>query len=396
MVVLKILLALTILSIPTGEILRINVSRDLGINLISLLLSLTAFYGTFYLLIKDKIILRHEKFLILFVLIGVFSLLLNSNNISLDQFLISILYPIRFLFIILFIPIFRATDSNFKKFCKKLLIIDGVLIISAGFIQFFLYPSLRNLYYLGWDEHLYRLFSTFLDPNFTAVFIALFIIFIFPKTISILKIRTKTAFFFILTTILSIIALILTYSRAVLLSFSIVTFLFLFLNKKKYIPVLILILGAIIFLQLNTVRSEGTNLFRITSTVARIGSSSLAISVIRDHPILGVGLNSYRFAVWERSPSNEKVANIFPSHTSAPENSFLFVLATTGIIGFVVYIMFWRSITMTYLKNIRLLDNQVIILSIITLFISSFFINALFYTPILLWFFSVLGIKENN
>ena len=387
---LKILLIITLLSIPTGEMLRIQLTREIGINFIDIAVGVTGFYGIFYLL-KNKIsISRIELYFLAFIAVGIISLIINFKNVSNDQFFISALYPLRLLFLFMILPLIRIQDKKFKKKLEAILILDGLIIVIEGIMQFFLYPSLRNLYYLGWDEHLYRLFSVFLDPNFTGVFLILFIILLIPKT-------RKNLRFGSLAISLSIAALVLTYSRAALLSFSLVAFLFLFLNKRKYIPIFILIIGAVILLQLNTVRSEGTNLFRTTSTFARLGSSSLAVSVIKDYPIFGVGFNTYRYVSDRYIKSSQKNENSLPSHgLSAPDNSFLFVLATTGIFGFAAYLIFWRSVIVKYLRNLKSPSSQVIILSIVVLFVSSFFVNALFYTPILLWFFSVLGIRENN
>ena len=387
---LKILLIITLLSIPTGEMLRIQLTREIGINFIDIAVGVTGFYGIFYLL-KNKIsISRIELYFLAFIAVGIISLIINFKNVSNDQFFISALYPLRLLFLFMILPLIRIQDKKFKKKLEAILILDGLIIVIEGIMQFFLYPSLRNLYYLGWDEHLYRLFSTFLDPNFTGVFLILFIVLLIPKA-------RKNLRFGSLAISLSIAALVLTYSRAALLSFSLVAFLFLFLNKRKYIPIFILILGSVLLVQANTIRSEGTNLFRTTSTFARIGSFGLAVDIFKAHPILGVGFNSYRYASNKYLNPPLKKESLFPSHgQSAPDNSFLFVLATAGIIGFILYLSFWRILIIKYLRNLRSFDSQVIIFSIIVLFVSSFFVNALFYTPILLWFFSVLGIRENN
>ena len=37
----------------------------------------------------------------------------------------------------------------------------------------FVYPDLRNLWYLGWDPHYYRVFATLLDPNYVGILLVL-------------------------------------------------------------------------------------------------------------------------------------------------------------------------------------------------------------------------------
>ena len=56
-----------------------------------------------------------------------------------------------------------------------LLLFSGLVIVGLGFVQYFFYLGLRNLYYLGWDEHLSFIFQL-LDPNFAGAFPALFFI----------------------------------------------------------------------------------------------------------------------------------------------------------------------------------------------------------------------------
>ena len=394
--ILKVLLIITLLSIPTGEIARVEVAPDIGINLIDICLSITSAYGILYFLKNRLFNFGYEKYIFLFIIVGLFSMVINSGGFSLYQIFVSFLYPLRFLFLFMIFPLVKIQTLRFKKILGKILIFDGIVITVLGFLQFLFYPSLRNLYYLGWDEHLYRLFSTFLDPNFTGIFLVIFIFYLLSLTFPLKKEKMKINIFFVTSIILSSVALFLTYSRGALGAFLLVSSVFIFLNKKKYILVLLMCALMVFLFQLNTVRSEGTNILRMTSVKARIGSSFFAATIIKDHPIFGVGFNSYKYVVEKYNSSKNFPINKFPSHASAPDNSFLFVLATTGMLGFVPYMLFWYKILKEKFINFEKADNMLIIASIAVLFISSFFVNALFYTPIMLWFLSLLGLKENK
>ena len=87
-----------------------------------------------------------------------------------------------------------SQNKDFKSLVKKLIIFIGIFIVGLGFIQFLFYQSLRNLFYLGWDEHLYRMFSIFLDPNFAGAFFVLYY-FLFVLNILIDSLKINKIFF---------------------------------------------------------------------------------------------------------------------------------------------------------------------------------------------------------
>jgi hypothetical protein len=82
---------------------------------------------------------------------------------SLFENIVSFLYLLRLFFYFLF---FTYLYFYYQKKEKKDLVL-GFLIFSFltiifSFVQFFLYPNLRNLAYLGWDVHQNRVFGVFL------------------------------------------------------------------------------------------------------------------------------------------------------------------------------------------------------------------------------------------
>ena len=84
-----------------------------------------------------------------------------------------------------------------------------------GLMQFFLYPDLRNLMYLGWDPHYYRLFSTLLDPNFVGIILVLTLI----LGCGLWKKKQKN-FFLMIGQLIGFVSLLLTYSRSSYVSFA--------------------------------------------------------------------------------------------------------------------------------------------------------------------------------
>ena len=138
------------------------------------------------------------------------------------------------------------------------------------------------------------------------------------------------------------------------------------------------------------------NLFRQTSSNARLANYDVALKVIQDHPVFGVGFNSYRYTKDLYGLDHDWVDS--PSHADAGvDNSFLFILATTGILGFTCYSWFWIRIWKGALYKFKKRKNifcAVIIASISGLFINALFINSLFFAPLMFWMWIVIGLLE--
>ena len=142
---------------------------------------------------------------------------------------------------------------------------------------------------------------------------------------------------------------------------------------------------------------EGLNPFRTVSTKARIESYETASRIFLEHPVLGVGFNAYRYA---QNEYGYRVSEKWEtSHADAgTDNSFLFVLATTGIIGFSAYVYLWLRIIVSVRR--RLNDGSqlsvVTLSSIVSVFAGAFFINVLFYPFIMAWLWYLLALSEKK
>ena len=240
------------------------------------------------------------------------------------------------------------------------------------------------------------MFSTFLDPNFMGLYLALLSIFIIGQIIKASKKNTYFYSHFIFAGI-TLLALVLTYSRTAIISLVLgIAFMAIYLKKIKVFAVsIVLLFGGV--LALSNFSIEGMNPVRIASSEARLESMKEALEIFFDSPIYGVGFNTYRYAQIKKGFRDEKL-NIVSNADAGTDNSFLFVLATTGVIGIFMYLNIWKQIIVQIRKlNI---SNKVIAFSIIvTLFTASFFINGLFYMPIMLWVFVYFGmhvLKEKN
>ncbi len=335
--------------------------------------------------------------ILLFSIIGLFSLAINFVNLTLNEFFVSFLYLVRWILYSSIYFILVTRDREFIKKFKYLLIVPIGTVLIVGLIQFFFYPSLRNLFYLGWDEHLYRLFSSFLDPNFAGAFLVISLIYLlFISWQSYIKRQRNIFIFTLVLSIINFISIYLTYSRSALIMLLVSLSVFLILIKKVKLLILVLIpFVAFIFLSPKAFQTEGTNLFRVFSSQQRIESAQVALKIIGENPIFGVGFNAYRYA-------QNKYANLNDSkwettHSGAgTDNSFLFVLATVGIVGFALYIyLIYKIFLLAKLKQKN--PISIVLISVLCgLLVNSLFINSFFYVFILQWVWILAGLTENS
>ncbi len=96
------------------------------------------------------------------------SLLVNYWRFPPQSLFSGSLYLVRWI-LYSFVYILVLQDFVDTRFWLRGLYAVGVGLGVLGLMQFILYPDLRNLYYLGWDPHYYRVFSTLLDPNFAGI-----------------------------------------------------------------------------------------------------------------------------------------------------------------------------------------------------------------------------------
>ncbi len=377
---------------PTGVFLRIRlfdnaqlVPQDIVVFLISILT-----YALLYR--KGKLFSGNNffKFQVIFIAIGLVSLAVNAFFYSDINIAVAMLYAFRY-FTYLSLVRLGELITNFSKVRIGMFLSGGAFLI-IGLIQFVEFNNLKGLFYLGWDDHLYRLFSSFLDPNFSGVFYALFFLLLIPF---IVKNKFSKAYLPIIVSAGSILALFLTYSRTALLAIltSIVTLCI--LTKK----VKILIIGFVGFLALLIIVSdtsvEGLNPLRTASTSRRLQSLKEVTYIISKQPFMGVGFNAFRDSQ-VRYQTRFESGVVLSNADGTTDNSFLFALATTGVFGFTFYVISYVLLIKDYYRK-KSLNNYVFISLMVGLIVGSFFLNILFFTPLLTFLMltiAALGVRE--
>lgn len=276
---LKKIFIFILLLFPLGELIRIDLGNGVVIKPLDIGITLLILVWLIYVFLKRKKIKHSYIFipLILFALSGFFSLTINSVNLSILEFLVSFSYLLRWVAYAGIFFVVYDFDKEFKKKISNLLIVVGSLIVGLGYAQYFLYSNLRNLFYLGWDEHMARMFSVFLDPNFAGAFFTLFFLFLIN-----LFLRKKNIIIGFLA-IFTLGAVFLTFSRSALIMLIISsTLMFVLINKKKLIALLFLIIIMVLLISSRYFNIENINLFRIVSSEARLDTARKAIKVIKN------------------------------------------------------------------------------------------------------------------
>lgn len=368
--------------VPFGQIARLDL-KILNLKIPLILYDFTAliilvihiFYG---------IKLRITKQILFFFMVALFSFLINFKFVF-DQYVLnSVLYLVRlaswgaiYSAVIYLIDKKLIDKINLKKYIYYSIFATCFL----GFLQYLFIPDLRFLVNFGWDEHLNRLTGLYFDPayiGFIAIIGFFLSFYIFAK---------KNSFKFIFSQVFFLAVLFLTYSRASYLAFVVGLFYFLlkFRDKKliKYLftATFISILIFLIFFMFRS-EGEGVRLARIASINQRFDNYLQTLLIIKDYPLFGVGFNNIckiRISYFGGDMNSHSC--------NGADASILFVWATTGIIGVLVFIHLLYSLFFSHRSEILMKTL------LICLFVHSLFSNSMFYSIIVGVLIILIAIK---
>lgn len=372
------------LALISGQLIRIPFGINGGITLLDISVICLNIFG----LLKSRFSLKKPplflKIFFLFLAVCLISLFFTPLHLGSLEYLSSLSYTIRLGFYALFfwLVISNAFDPLQKKI-NRILIYCGLGLAILGLLQFIFLPDLGFLSQDGWDPHFFRTVSTFFDPNFAGGFFVLTLLSISHPISYFGGGKTITPKILLLVFTITYLALLTTFSRSSYLMFLVSGLMLSFLKKSKKlltttsILFLILLLSFQIYTQLV---AKPRNINREESASFRLNTWQQGITLFQKSPIFGVGYNSYRYAIAEYKLADNQ---FIQSHgASSNDSSILTILATTGIIGFSVYLLFLLTLIKSALKN-----NLILVAAIVGLLIHSIFANSLFYPFILFWLF---------
>jgi O-antigen ligase len=303
-----------------------------------------------------------------------------------------------------------------------------LVLVSIGFIIYYKFPYLThlwaillryNIYFPNPDPHICRFVSTFFDPNFLAAFLVLPIIYLIYM-ITVGSKNEKIVGWIILFVVSR--AFILTFSRSgyLTLGLSIVSLCIMknrvveTFNKKILLRNIAFFVGiTILFLCVEEIMG-GNTLSRIVerwhiisniseveskitvepSAAARVENWKVGLEIFYEHPLIGVGYNNYGNVA---RYINQSIAE---SKLFGNDSSWILILATTGIIGFVIFLLGYVLAIINLIKiyrsnlykpNIRIMSSSLTVY-LISLAVSTNFNNFLFYPPIMCQCFIIYAI----
>lgn len=202
---------------------------------------------------------------------------------------------------------------------RPLLLLSGLVTLSLGLSQYLLLPDMRLFAYLGWDDHLNRLVLPHYDPTYTGAMLSMFLLLVSPRSLPLIA--------------SSLVAILLTYSRSIWLSL-VATVILLAKNRGLTLITLCCLLVTSIWL-LPKRFGEGNNLLRTYSLTSRLSTDMAYLRRYDLDLLVGRGYNTLPL---------DETPKAIPNHQTGPNNSYLLLLATSGVLGLVGWLNFLRSL----------------------------------------------------
>jgi len=349
---------------------------------------------SFYRMIKNPVKVK-KYFLstpfLFVVVVCIISLLVNVTRFAGSDVLVGAAYGLRFFaYFVLYLLIRNGTRATI--YWLTWLFLLGIAFAGLGFIQLYIYPDLRNLSYVGWDPHYYRLFATLLDPNFMGAILVLS----FMSGIAVLK-RVHEKVWSIGGLAIIFVAFLFTFSRSSYVAAIAGLLTYIVLSKKwKYVYMLGILCIAILIVP--AIGGESTTLFRQLTAFARISNWQEGIQLFLKSPIFGYGFNMVG-AIPHNTPTLTE--GTVARSASGYDNSIVFILVTTGLIGFAAFANLGRKIIDVGRHAMQKKHSELGIVYIalcVAMLVHSMFVNTIFYPQLMLcfWIFTAIVEKEGK
>ena len=345
-----------------------------------------------------------------FVIVAGLSLLQSLIFLSASEVMSGSLYLIRFLQygFLYFIVLQTVQTTKQVKTILKVLTLSAFLLAFAGFIQLGIYPDLAALEEHGYDPHINRLVSTWLDPNFVGGLLA-FVISILLGIILHTKKGTHILGLLLVMAFLGI-ALFLTFSRSAYLALIAGIFLVSLLQSRKILLIAILLFSLGLMVSPRAQERVGELSQSVTSLMfssvdtpdptakLRLESWGQTWQIIQKRPLIGSGYNNLRAVNYQEG----FIKDVDVHSGSGSDSSLLTILATTGILGFIPFLLLYLIPVKTAFSTWR--NKKIpkfsrgyslgLIGGIAALFIHSIFVNSLLFPQILIFLWVSFALLE--
>jgi len=396
--IFRILLASLIFSSVLGQLGKLPLgSFEGGVYLMDLLAALLVGWWLYWSSVKERRLRLPPLWqpIVLFVFVALLSWIWGWRWVGWPDGLVGLMYLARW---IIYSLVYFATWNflRWEPLLRRSLIdwfLMAVLVFAGlGFLQLVLLPDFSPISRLGgWDPHRNRLASTFLDPNFAGAFLVLGLTLVFSR----LLYQKERRFCLILTTGYLLLATVLTFSRSAWGMLAIILGVFGIFRSRKILG--FALLGA--FLAYFAVPRIQTRIVGITdpadSARLRLVSWGQTWRIARENLFLGVGFNNFRYAQREQGFFEPRLPWGGQSGAGS-DSSLLLVLATTGLVGLIVYLGIYGGLFFEVYRRCANPPALALLAALAGLFLESSFINSLFYPPIMLfvWLLAALSFSK--
>lgn len=331
---------------------------------------------------------RVNAALIAFLAIATLSLLFGAASLNSADFKFALLYLVRFVSVGSFFFIAQDSTKQKSKAVDWLLLAGGILAL-IGFYLFKTIPDFEaaGLADLGWDPHIGRLTSTWLDPNFAAGGFAFLLALLGGKILKTREFLKQT--WLIILAGMMLIALLLTYSRSGLVALGISGLVLGLVGNRKLLVALLIVgivgMGASSRLSerigelAQSAASLGSNSQQVLDPTAqlRVSSWEEGLRIWKENPLLGVGYGTYKF--------HQTFASETSHAASGSDASLLNIAATTGSIGLISFLIFLGNLLLLAWQKRKTALGLGFLAALCGLLIHSIFVNSLFFPAILLY-----------
>ncbi len=305
-----------------------------------------------------------ERYILTFIIISIILAFLSPSIIN------NLLYLKDFWLISAFVLTFSLinTKSDFQKIVFLIACL-AIFQFAVGFLGYLLNLNFLNAINYGTEDP--RSYFTakyicgFLGHHLTysgymmMLFIPLSYMFFLKKK----DIKEIPAFLIKASSVMSFIAIILSWSRSVIIALPFATVPLFFKRKKSFILIFGLIVIALFFVfsKLGPAKNITDNFYNVSSKI-RIQIWKNVFNVCKSHPIIGTGGSNYDEVFKEEVNKNLKERKLFiqhfPSRVTHAHNDYLNQLARKGIIGFLAFLYMLYGIFKYMLNNLKNINDK--------------------------------------
>lgn len=269
--------------------------------------------------------------------------------------------------IIIFIVFFSSLNA-FKNIDNPLLYLSTIfaysLFIEAGY-------TIINYFN---EEYLTGIANNRNISSSSIIIKLSFLIYIISKTS-----KKSLKIFYRMIELISIISIIILQSRlglaSMILIYVIMFSYFKASRKQIFVPALMILLSMLVFNYGNlSSENKNYNILNLTSDESinqRINFYSLALDLFSDKPITGHGLGSWKYeSLKYKDPTSSRVLVPYYTH-----NDFLQILVELGIVGLIIYLLFFRKLLIRLMIRLKDREAKIILLIAIMMLVLNSMLN---------------------